>query len=106
MDTLAFILHTTSTGVLIGLVCWVAFLWFQIVLDAITDWLAQRRRRRIARIEADLDARAEELRRTILALAEQLAAERDAVSARMASAAAVANSTTAKSLPPGSVGDR
>ncbi len=49
----------------------------------ILDELVLARPRRIARIEAELDAKSEQLRRTILNLAEQLAADRDEASKAM-----------------------
>jgi hypothetical protein len=58
--------------------------------------LSLRRQRRIARIEAELDAKSEQLRDTILAIAEQLADEREQTSQAMHLAALDA----AKKAPP------
>lgn len=65
----------------------VLYVLIQTLVEEITDWLQRRHRRRIARIEMELDAKSEQLRRTILAIAQQLAAERDDASQRMAQAA-------------------
>jgi hypothetical protein len=53
-----------------GLVYWtgVGVMW-------LVDWWRDRRRRRIARIEAELDRQQAELRATILHLADQLGAD-------------------------------
>lgn len=72
--------HTTGLSfVLIGVVLIVAAvcLLFQMMLEAVSDWLDQRRERRIARIEAELDVKSEELRRTIFAIADGIAADRE-----------------------------
>ncbi|RRJ85682.1 hypothetical protein EG850_12225 [Gulosibacter macacae] len=86
-----------DTLTLITLACalaWVAYLYLRIAAEYVVDVLAARRRRRIARIEAELDAKAAELRRTILALADQLAAERDEASRAMTRAAFLASGAT------------
>jgi hypothetical protein len=54
-----------------------------LVLVFLLDEIARRRQRRLARIEAELDAKSEQLRRTILSLAEQLAADRDQTAREM-----------------------
>lgn len=43
--------------------------------EVLTGWLAERRQRRIVRIEADLDRQAMELRSTIFTLAAQLSGD-------------------------------
>ena len=107
--------------VVVGLAAagFVLYLLIQMLVEEVSDWLQRRHRRRIAQIEAELDAKSEQLRQTILAIAEQLAAERDDTSQRMAQAAhltarqsasppqrsvpvgsAVANSTTTTSGQP------
>ena len=48
----------------------------QSLIEGATAWFARRRQARIATIEAELDRKQEQLRRTILSLADQLAAER------------------------------
>lgn len=55
---------------------------FETLYEHITEW----RQRRLARIEAELDAKAERTRRVILRLAEDLAASRDEASQAMARA--------------------
>ncbi|WP_341210575.1 hypothetical protein [uncultured Microbacterium sp.] len=56
----------------------------QLLIEDATAWFARRRQARIAVIEAELDQKQEQLRRTILNLSTQLAAERDKVSQEMA----------------------
>lgn len=73
------------------LVCVTLVLLIPTLVEAVTYWAEQRRRRRIARIEAELDAKSEQLRRTILGLAEQLADERDEASRQLARAAFLAS---------------
>lgn len=75
----------------------VLYLLIQMLIEEITDWLQRRHRRRIARIEAELDAKSEQLRRTVLAIAEQLAAERDDTAQRMAHAAQLTTRQSASS---------
>ena len=57
------------------------------LVEGVGWWVAERRRRRIAQIDAELDAKSEQLRRTILSLAEQLAAEQGEASRQMIRAA-------------------
>lgn len=78
-------------GTLAGLV---SLLLIQTLIESITYSIKQRRQRRIARIEAELDAKQEQLRRTILSLAQQLAAERDETSRQMARAAFLTSGKT------------
>lgn len=75
--------------IIVGVVAagFVLYLLIQMLVEEITDWLQRRHRRRIARIEAELDAKSEQLRRTVLEIAQQLAAERDAAAQQMAHAA-------------------
>jgi hypothetical protein len=94
MDALVTVLQAVGLALWVGLVGWVTLLFVQIAVENITDWLDERRRRRIVRIEAELDAKAAELRRTILGLAEQLAAERDEASRAMTRAAFLASGKT------------
>lgn len=72
------------------------YLLGQMIIESIRDGLERRHQRRIARIEAELDEKQAELRRTILNLATQLAAERDEVSREMARQA----SLTSRKSPP------
>lgn len=58
-------------------------LFIHLLVEAATAWFARRRQARVAAIEAELDRKQEQLRRTILSLAEQLATERDEVSREM-----------------------
>ena len=51
------------------------FYWVGVGLEWLVDWWRDRRRRRIARIEAELDRQQAELRATILHLANQLGAD-------------------------------
>lgn len=51
------------------------FYWIGVGLEWLVDWWRDRRRRRIARIEAELDRQQAELRATILHLADQLGAD-------------------------------
>ncbi len=51
------------------------FYWVGVGLEWLVDWWRDRRRRRIARIEAELDRQQAELRATILHLADQLGAD-------------------------------
>lgn len=62
------------TGALVG----VGILFIAWLLVFIPQARAEYRRRRTARIEAELDATAKELQRTILSLAEAIATERSA----------------------------
>lgn len=57
------------------------------LFDVCVVWKKSRQRQRIARIEADLDRAQDELQQTILALAEQLAADRDEASRALTRAA-------------------
>lgn len=68
-------LIATGAATLFGL--WVVVTVLVVfVLDSYDDWKAAR----TARIEAELDARAEQVRATILSLADDLASERDEAS--------------------------
>jgi hypothetical protein len=51
------------------------FYWVGVGLEWLVDWWRDRRQRRIARIEAELDRQQAELRATILHLANQLGAD-------------------------------
>ncbi len=51
------------------------FYWAGVGLEWLVDWWRDRRQRRIARIEAELDRQQAELRATILHLANQLGAD-------------------------------
>lgn len=51
------------------------FYWVGVGLEWLVDWWRDRRQRRIARIEAELDRQQAELRATILNLANQLGAD-------------------------------
>jgi hypothetical protein len=66
----------------------------QLLIEEATAWFERRRQARHAAIEAELDAKQAELRRTILNLAQQLAAERDMVSREMARQAFLASGKT------------
>lgn len=57
------------------------------LFDVFVAWKKSRQQQRIARIEADLDRAQDELHQTILALAEQLAADRDEASRALTRAA-------------------
>lgn len=91
--------HALGAGIcffawtLVGLVL---YLLIQILVESIRDWAKERRRRRIARIEAELDAKSEQLRRTILSLAQQLADERDEASRKMSREAFLASGKTSR----------
>lgn len=78
------------------LVLWVLFQLFLLGAESLGDWLSLRRQRRIARFEAELDAKSEQLRDTILAIAGQLADAREQTSQAMHRAALDA----AKKAPP------
>lgn len=91
--------HGISMGfTLVGLtLCTLALVLIaQLLIEAAAAWFARRRQSRIAAIEAELDQKQEQLRRTILNLATQLAAERDEVSREMARQA----SLTSRKNPP------
>ncbi|PPF44869.1 hypothetical protein C5B85_09020 [Pseudoclavibacter sp. AY1F1] len=60
------------------------------VLDTYDDWKAAR----VKRIEAELDARAERMRATILSLADDLASERDDASRELTRAMFLATGRT------------
>lgn len=66
-------------GLIIGALIGVGILLIAWLLVFIPQAWAEYRRRRAARIEAELDATAEELQRTILSLADAIATERLAV---------------------------
>lgn len=66
----------------------------QLLIEGATAWFARRRQARIGAIEAELDRKQEQLRRTILSLADQLAAERDEVSRELARQAFLASGKT------------
>jgi hypothetical protein len=51
------------------------FYWVGVGLEWLVDWWRERRQRRVARIEAELDRQQAELRATILNLANQLGAD-------------------------------
>lgn len=51
------------------------FYWVGVGLEWLVDWWRDRRQRRIARIEAELDRQQAEMRATILHLANQLGAD-------------------------------
>lgn len=51
------------------------FYWVGVGLEWLVDWWRDRRQRRIARIEEELDRQQAELRATILNLANQLGAD-------------------------------
>lgn len=93
MDTFTQLLAATGIGILAGLVLWTLLLLVVNGVENLSDWLDHRRTARVARIEAELDAKARELRRTIYSLAEQLAAERDDVSRQMTRTAYLASGT-------------
>jgi len=89
--------HGLSMGVTLAGLTLLALgivLFVQFLVEAVTAWFARRRQARIAAIEAELDAKQAELRRTILNLAQQLAAERDMVSREMARQAFLASGKT------------
>lgn len=93
MITVNAILHTTGGAIAILLIAVALYCIGVFILDE----LALARQRRIARIEAELDAKSEQLRRTILNLAEQLAAERDEVSRKLTEQAFLASGKTTPS---------
>lgn len=64
-----------------------ALIVVSLLITAAVDEIKDRKRHRRARLEADLDRKQEELRRTILRVAEGLAADRDEASRQMARAA-------------------
>lgn len=102
MDILSQLLTATGIGVLVGPVVWLLLMVAVIGIEHVNDRREYHRRRRIARIEAELDAKSEELRRTILGLAEQLAVDRDEASQQMTRAAYLASGVT---TPPRSASD-
>lgn len=78
--------HGLSMGVTLAGLTLLALgivLFVQLLVEAATAWFARRRQARIAAIEAELNRKQEQLRRTILSLAQQLATERDQVSREM-----------------------
>lgn len=87
------ILHITGGAIAILLIAVALYCIGVFILDE----LALARQRRIARIEAELDAKSEQLPRTILNLAEQLAAERDEVSRELTEQAFLASGKTTPS---------
>lgn len=89
--------HGLGTGLALAGLALLALgivLFVQLLVEAATAWLERRRQARIATIEAELDRKQEHLRRTILSLAEQLAAERDEASREMARQAFLASGKT------------
>lgn len=90
MIAMSEILHATGGIIAILLIAAAVYCITVFILDE----LVLARRRRIARIEAELDAKSEQLRRTILSLAEQLAAERDEVSREMTQQAFLSSGRT------------
>lgn len=95
MDTVTQVLAVMGIGIFVGLIVWMLLLFILIGIENVSYLLDRNRRRRIARIEAELDVKAKELRRTIYSLAEQLAAERDDVSRQMTRTAYLASGVTA-----------
>lgn len=67
------------------------------LIETIAERRGQRRRAQIARVEADLDAAEEDLRLAVLALAEQLAADRDEASRALTRAAYLSDGTLNRS---------
>lgn len=67
-------------GTLLGITL---YLLVQLFVEDVAQWMKERRERRVTRIEAELDAKSEQLRRTILSLAEQLVAERSEAARQM-----------------------
>jgi F0F1-type ATP synthase membrane subunit b/b' len=65
--------------VLVAAACILVWALIDLASDLCADW----RERRAARIEAELDAKSEQLRKTILELAEELAQDRDEASRQL-----------------------
>lgn len=65
--------------VLVTAACILVWALIDLANDLCADW----RERRAARIEAELDAQAEQLRKTILELADELAQDRDEASRQL-----------------------
>lgn len=80
-------------ALLLGAALWVVLAMVAYFIDESISWVRSRRRARIARIEAELDAREAELREAVLALAEQLA-DRDDASRALTRAAYLASGST------------
>ncbi|MBC9944187.1 hypothetical protein ICL81_06625 [Leucobacter sp. cx-328] len=80
----------SSVSFLIG--CAVVF-GIEAFLEGFGDWRQSRHQRKLARIEEDLDDAQEELRHTILELAEQLAVDRDEASRALTRAAYLTSGT-------------
>ena len=72
------------------------FLGIEALIDVLVAWRQSRHQQKIARIKADLDQAQEELRHTILALAEQLAAERDEAARDLTRAAYLTSGTVTR----------
>lgn len=76
MESLAAIAVASGVVLLVAITAFVALCVVEVLWDKYEAWQERRR----ARIEAELDAKSEQLRQTILSLADDLAADRDEAS--------------------------
>ncbi|GAA3587306.1 hypothetical protein GCM10022198_08580 [Klugiella xanthotipulae] len=71
------ILHESLQALAACLIMFTVALIVAIFLEAIAEWWEERRRARIARIEAELDQASAELSQAVFSLAKELASDRD-----------------------------
>ncbi|GAB2651508.1 hypothetical protein GCM10027169_16280 [Gordonia jinhuaensis] len=76
MESLAAIAVASGVVLLVAITAFVALCVVEVLWDEYEAWQERRR----ARIEAELDAKSEQLRQTILSLADDLAADHDEAS--------------------------
>lgn len=76
MESLATIAVASGLVLLVAITAFVALCVVEVLWDEYEAW----RERRRVRIEAELDAKSEQLRQTILSLADDLATDRDEAS--------------------------
>lgn len=76
MEAVAAIATASGVVLLVAIAAFVALCVVEVLWDEYGAWQERRR----ARIEAELDAKSERLRQTILSLADDLAADRDEAS--------------------------
>ncbi len=76
MEALAAIATASGVVLLVAITAFVALCVVDVLWDEYEAWQERRR----ARIEAELDAKSEQLRQTILSLADEIANDRDEAS--------------------------
>lgn len=99
MDIIFGALEVLGLVVLLGLSAACVLVLAGMTVGYVSEILAQQRRRRAARLEAQADVKAEQLRQTIYSLSERIAADRDEASREMTR---VSFLTTGRVPPPSS----